>query len=295
MHLLAAHGLTRRFGRHTAVDHLEFDLPPGSVSVLCGANGAGKSTSLRLLLGLLPATAGHATVLGVDHRHLGPAVWARIGYVAEDVVQSANLTVDGLLSRWRALYPRWDRGRERRVVEAFELPRRQRLQALSRGQRMKAHIASVLPYRPELLVLDEPFSGLDLLTRDQVLRQLVDLVAQEGTSVLVSSHEISDVETLADRLLWIDRGRLLLHEETESLRARFRRVVLPFGDAPGHAWQTARSDDGSVSYIEPCFEANRSPAEAGVSAMPLRDIYLALVREPAARRRGAHAPPVITS
>ncbi|WP_221031200.1 ABC transporter ATP-binding protein [Actomonas aquatica] len=277
---LTAHQLTRRFGRYTAVAQFSGHFPAGSVSVICGANGAGKTTALRLMLGLLPASYGHATIFGVDHRQLGPREWARIGYVSEDLQHHRALTVDTLLARWRSLYPQWDRQLERRIVDALELPRHQRLTTLSRGQRMKAHLASVLPYRPELLVLDEPFSGLDLVTRDQVVQQLVDLVAEDGTTVLVSSHEISDVETLADRLLWIRRGHLRLETEIESLRARFRRVTQPFGEPPPHVWQVQRHEDGSVSYIDPQFDPATSPPEATATALPLRDIYLALVRGP---------------
>ena len=279
MNAIETSGLTKRFWRHRAVDNLSLAIPTGTVNVLIGANGAGKTTLLKLLLNLHRPSEGSATVLGTDSRRLNPDLLRRIGYVSENMKQPDGLTVAGLMAYWRPLYPQWDRALETRLLRDFDLPPDRKLSNLSRGMAMKAAIASVLAYRPELLVLDEPFSGLDPLTRHQVIEGLVDRVSAEGCTVLVSSHEIAEVDSLADRLLWLDRGRLQLAEDAESLRARFRRIELLGTDSPvpDHAWQVQR-DAGITRYIDPAFDAAITPTEARVSPMPLREIFVALLR-----------------
>ncbi|MBL9205583.1 MAG: ABC transporter ATP-binding protein [Opitutaceae bacterium] len=278
MNALEARGLTKTFFRTVAVNAVSLALPQGSVNVLVGANGAGKTTLLRVLLNLLAPTAGESTVLGESSRRLGPAQWRRIGFVAEETVQPAT-TVGGLLDAWRALYPTWDRDLENKLVREFELPLDRALKALSRGMRMKAQLLSVLPYRPELLVLDEPFGGLDPLVREQVVQGVLELVSAEGCTVLVSSHDIVEVETLADRILWMERGALRLVEEADSLRTRFRRVEIAAPESPPpHAWAVDRLG-GSVRYIDPQFDPGRLPAGANVEPMTLREIFLALLRQ----------------
>jgi ABC-2 type transport system ATP-binding protein len=235
MNAIESRGLSKHFHRTVAVNNVSLDLPRGSVNVLVGANGAGKTTWLRLLLNLLAPTSGEATVLGVPSRRLGPAEWRRIGFIAEE----------------------------------------------TRGMRMKAQLLSVLPYRPELLVLDEPFGGLDPLVREQVVEGVLELVSAEGCTVLVSSHDIVEVETLADRILWMDRGALRLVEEAESLRARFRRVEVTSSETPPvQAWAVDRLG-GSIRYIDPQFDPGRLPPGAQAEPMSLREIFLALLRQPA--------------
>ncbi len=280
MNAIETTGLTKRFWRHRAVDDLSLTIPAGTVNVLIGANGAGKTTTLQLLLNLLRPSAGRATVLGADSRRLSPAVLQRIGYVSENPRQPDGLTVAGLMAWWRPLYPNWDRTLEARLLADFDLPPERKLSQLSRGMAMKAALASALAYRPELLVLDEPFSGLDPLTRDQVIEGLVERVSAEGCTVLVSSHEIAEVETLADRILWLDQGSLRLDEAADSLRARFRQIELPDESAPTptHAIQVQRAA-GFTRYVDPQFAATVLPANATAYPMPLRDIFVALLRQ----------------
>lgn len=280
MNAIESRGLSKHFHRTVAVNNVSLDLPRGSVNVLVGANGAGKTTWLRLLLNLLAPTSGEATVLGVPSRRLGPAEWRRIGFIAEETRHPGH-TVRGLLEAWRPLYPTWDRDLEQKLAHQFELPLDRPLKALSRGMRMKAQLLSVLPYRPELLVLDEPFGGLDPLVREQVVEGVLELVSAEGCTVLVSSHDIVEVETLADRILWMDRGALRLVEEAESLRARFRRVEVASSETPPvQAWAVDRLG-GSIRYIDPQFDPGRLPPGAQAEPMSLREIFLALLRQPA--------------
>lgn len=280
MPIIETHNLSRRFFRTTALRDVDLTIEPGTVNVLIGANGAGKTTLLKLLMNLISPSSGRATVFGVDSRKLGPEQFARIGYASENLKHPDELTVQGLLDTWRPLYPKWDRTLEKRLLQEFDLPPTRKLTKLSRGMLMKASLLSILPYRPELIVLDEPFSGLDPLVRDQVVQGMLELVSEEGCTVLVSSHEISEVETLADNLIWLDHSELKLAEAADSLRARFRKVELndPSQSAPDHAWSITQ-EGGMTRYIDTAFDSASLPVGAGAQPMPLREIFVELLRQ----------------
>ena len=203
---------------------------------MLGPNGAGKSTALKIALNLLRPSTGHVEILGVDSRKIGPAQLARIGYVAEGMELPDWMTVDQFLAWCRPLYPKWDTDLERSLRQQFALPGDRKLKHLSRGQRMKAALIAALAYRPELLVLDEPFSGLDPLVRDEFITGLLELAGGEGFSVVLSSHDIEEVDRLADHVVLLNHGAVVLDEDAEPLLARHRRVeiLLPpdFGALP---------------------------------------------------------------
>src|SRR6188474_852043 len=174
MNIIETQNLTRRFGRMEAVHELNLAVPTGSVFALLGPNGAGKTTTLKLLMNLLPATAGSARVLGVDSRKLGERELAQIGYVSENQKLPEWMTVRQLLDYCRPFYPSWDPALEAKLLTQFDLPSERKLKQLSRGMKMKAALLSTLAYRPKLLVLDEPFSGLDPVVRDDFTRGLLE-------------------------------------------------------------------------------------------------------------------------
>ncbi len=280
MPIIETHQLSRRFFRTTALQDVDLTIEPGTVNVLIGANGAGKTTLLKLLMNLISPSAGHATVMGVDSRRLGPDQFSRIGYASENLKHPDGLNVQGLLDTWRPLYPRWDRALEKRLLAEFELPADRKLTQFSRGMLMKASLLSILPYRPEVIVLDKSFSGLDPLVRDQVVQGLLELVSEEGCTVLVSSHEISEVETFTDNLIWLNRGSLQLTEAADSLRARFRKVEVNDSShsAPDHAWSITQ-ESGMTRYIDSSFDSASLPAGAIAQPMPLREIFVELLRQ----------------
>ncbi len=224
MNIIETHQLTRRYGRTEAVHELNLTVPTGSVFALLGPNGAGKTTTLKVLMNLLAPTAGSARVLGVDSRRLGERERAQIGYVSENQEMPVWMTVRQLLDYCRPFYPTWDRALEATLMKQFDLPEDRKLSHLSRGMLMKAALLSSLAYRPKLLVLDEPFSGLDALVRDEFIKGVLEVSAQGEWTVVVSSHDIDEVDRLADRVAMLDAGRLRLHETTEALFGRFRRV-----------------------------------------------------------------------
>lgn len=228
--IIETENLTKRFARHGAVDGIALCVPQGAAVALIGANGAGKTTTLRMLMNILRPDGGKATVLGVDSRALGAADYARIGYVSENQKLPDGLTVGQFFDYLRPLYPTWDRTLETSVRAQFELPADRKLSKLSHGMRMKACLAAVLPYRPELLVLDEPLSGLDPLVRDEVMEGLLANMGE--TTLLISSHELAEIEGFASHIAFMDKGRLAFQDNMEAINGRFRDVTAAFASEP---------------------------------------------------------------
>ena len=204
--------LTRRFGRTEAVNGLNLQVPAGSIFALLGPNGAGKTTTLKVLMNLVRATRGRATVLGVDSRRLGPREFQRIGYVSENQRLPEWMTPGQLFDYCRPFYPSWDNALQAKLESDLGLTSRAPLRTLSRGTRMKAALLASLAYRPDLVVLDEPFTGLDPLVRDELVRGLLEVSGERPWTVLISSHDIDEVERLADWVGFIKDGRLLFAE-----------------------------------------------------------------------------------
>ena len=290
MNIIETHQLSRRFGRTEAVHDLDLAVPAGSVCALLGPNGAGKTTTIKLLMNLLEATGGQSCILGVESRRLGPAQLAQIGYVSENQQQPGWMTVRQLLDYCRPFYPSWDRDLERRLLEHFALPEQRRLRELSRGMLMKAALLSSLAYRPRLLVLDEPFSGLDALVREELVRGLLEVAAGEDWTVLVSSHDIDEVERLCDRVAVLQQGRLRFNEPAEALLSRFRRVEVQGAAetaSPAAGWLEWARAGGLVSFVDPNYAGDatewgwreRLPgATMTARPMSLREIFLTLAR-----------------
>jgi ABC-2 type transport system ATP-binding protein len=214
----------KRFGRFEAVEDLSLRVPEGSVFALIGPNGAGKSTTIRLLMNILRPDRGEITVLGTPSSRLGPSDFQRIGYVSESQKLPEALTLAQYFEYLRSLYPAWDRALEKRLCEQFELPPSRRIRHLSHGMRMKALLVGALAFRPKLLVLDEPLSGLDTLVRDEVVDGLLQQAAE--TTILISSHELAEIESFTTHVAFMQNGRLLLQEAIENLQARFRAVCV---------------------------------------------------------------------
>jgi len=219
--------LTRRFGRLEAVSGLNLRVPAGSIFALIGPNGAGKTTAIKLLLNLLRPTRGQALVLGTDARRLGPRELARIGYVSENQRLPEWMTPSQLIAYVKPLYPTWDDALCGKLRQDLALTTETPLLSLSRGTRMKVALLISLAYRPELIVLDEPFTGLDPLVRDELIRALLELTGEHHWTTLISSHDIDEVERLADSIAFIDNGRILF---TESVQALIEQHHLPLRD-----------------------------------------------------------------
>jgi ABC-2 type transport system ATP-binding protein len=214
--------VAKRFGRFEAIEDLSLRVPEGAVFALIGANGTGKTTTIRMLMNILRPDRGDITVLGTPSRRLGPADFQRIGYVSESQRLPDALSLAQYFDYLRKLYPAWDRALERALCEQFELPPARKIRHLSHGMRMKALLVGALAYRPKLLVLDEPLSGLDTLVRDELVNGLLQQAAD--TTILISSHELSEIESFTTHVAFLQNGRLLLQEAIETLQRRFRTV-----------------------------------------------------------------------
>jgi ABC-2 type transport system ATP-binding protein len=286
-------GLSRTFRRVEAVQGLDLQVPAGSIFALIGPNGAGKTTTIKLLMNLVRPTGGVARVLGVDARRLGVAELQRIGYVSENQRLPDWMTVDQLLAYCRPFYATWDEALSAKLRRDLALTSQVRLRHQSRGTRTKAALLASLAYRPELVVLDEPFTGLDPVVRDELIRALLEMPGAGPFTVLVSSHDVEEIERLADWVGFMSDGRLLLAEPVASLLERFRmvEVVAHMGDAPslppiegwvpqGRAGRTLRFIDSE--HRGPDAEArivSRFPGAAvRTSPLSLREIFIALAR-----------------
>ncbi len=304
MNIIETNQLTRRYWRTEALRGLTLAVPSGSVFALLGANGAGKTTAIKVLMNFLPPTAGEARVLGVDSRRLGEHERAQIGYVSENQKLPLWMTVRQLLDYCRPFYPTWDPALENKLLAQFDLPESRKLKNLSRGMLIKAALLSSLAYRPKLLVLDEPFSGLDPLARDDFVRGVLEASELGDWTVFVSSHDIEEVERLADNIALLEAGRLRFSETTESLLGRFRRMEVTQSGAPAQlaapppGWLELEQTGGLVRFVESQYarEATERACrerfpEAAVTAQPmtLREIFVTLARESRNQPKGAAA------
>jgi ABC-2 type transport system ATP-binding protein len=289
-----ATGLSKRFGKALVLDGLDFEVPEGSVFGLIGPNGAGKTTTIKIMMNILQPTSGRMEVLGLDSRRLGPHDLTKIGYVSENQEMPAWMTVRYLLAYLKPFYPTWDDARAAELVRGFELPPDRQLRHLSRGMWMKAALASSLAYRPRLLVLDEPFSGLDPLVREDLIGGLIASASE--TTILLSSHDLGDIESFASHIGYLDAGRLRFSEEMTSLAARFREIEVTLNAAGSIAaqsdwpkeWLRRESTPARVRFVDSRFHHERTTVEIhrafggvqqiSVQAMPLRAIFVTLAR-----------------
>ena len=221
--IVEAHHVAKRFGRFEAIEDLSMSVPEGAVFALIGANGTGKTTTIRMLMNILRPDRGDIAMLGTPSRDLGPQDFQRIGYVSESQRLPGALTLAQYYDYLRRLYPAWDRTLENELCALFELPPTRKIRHLSHGMRIKALLVGALAFRPKLLVLDEPLSGLDTLVRDEVVNGLLQQAAD--TTILISSHELAEIESFTTHVAFMQNGRLLIQEAIESLQTRFREVT----------------------------------------------------------------------
>jgi ABC-2 type transport system ATP-binding protein len=289
---IATRALSKRYRRTTALNDVSLEVPLGSTYALVGANGAGKTTLIKLLMNILPLSSGEATVLGVPSSAVAGGVFERIAYVSENQELPESMTVKAFLAYVRGFYPQWDTALEGQLLREFGLPLDRKLKALSRGMKMKTALVSVLAYRPALIVLDEPFSGLDPLVRDEFIQSLVERSGQ--TTILISSHDLTEIESFATHVGYLESGRLLFSEPMTALAARFRAVEVEMSDdsAAKHdgmpsTWLQVKRDGNVLRFVDSQFgESTQAEleqrfgvnAKITLAAVPLRAIFLAVAR-----------------
>ena len=222
-------GLTKYFGTKPALDHLTVSIPRGCICGFLGRNGAGKTTAIKLLLGLMQPTVGSSAVLGRDSLDLSPALKARIGYVTEGHHLLGWMTIAALEKFQAPFFPnQWDPGFFGEMIDYFGLSPKQKIKHLSNGQRAQVSLALTLAPNPEVLIMDDPTLGLDPAIRRQFLEGMIHLIMKQGRTVLFSSHILADVERVCDRLLVLDHGVLRADCTLEQFRQSIRRVRVTF-------------------------------------------------------------------
>jgi ABC-2 type transport system ATP-binding protein len=224
--------LTKTFGGKRALDGVNLEVPRGSVFALLGPNGAGKTTTMKILLNLLWPTSGRVEVLGLDGMTRSREIRRRVGYQSELQTFYNRARVEEVIGLCRSLYPRWDSARVARYCDIFELPARGRVNGLSKGKLTLLGLVLAIGPDPDLLLMDEPFTGLDPLRRRQVLQLLVDEMAEGGRTVLVSSHQIQDMERIADRVAFMVRGRIILSRPVDDLLGEEKKIRVSFAGPP---------------------------------------------------------------
>ncbi len=221
---MAMQGVSKSLGGHQALRDIRWQVSPATITGLVGTNGAGKTTLLRLALGLLWPDAGVIRVLGMPLGRENAELRQRVGYVGADGQPLPALRVDEWTRYLRGMYRRWDDSVVRRLLAAMAIGGTRRIGTLSLGERSSLKMALAIAARPDLLLLDEPTNGLDVVVRAQMLKLVVDVAAREGTTVVLASHTLSDVERLADDLAILHEGRLLMAGRLDDLKARVRRI-----------------------------------------------------------------------
>ena len=284
--------LTVRYGRKTAVDGVTVMVPKGSIYALLGRNGAGKSSLVRCLVGQQKPAAGAVEIFGEDVWKRRAPLMERIGVVSEEADAPPEMRVDQLAAFSRSLYSRWDQAAFDDRLRRFVIAPRAKYGDLSKGQKKQVSLALALAMSPELVVLDDPTLGLDVVARKSLFEEVIAEMADRGITVLVTTHDLGGVEAIADRVgILAGGGRLVLDEEMEALKSRFRRVRFAKPAAAlggGNLRTTAVRSWGAgteavvMNYDELAFERFRSTSDvsaAEVTPMSLEDIFIAVTGE----------------
>jgi ABC-2 type transport system ATP-binding protein len=230
--VIEAHGLTRFFGRKCAVDSLSFRVPRGSVFAFIGRNGAGKTTTIRMILGLLEPTRGSSVILDCDSAALAPETRARIGYMAEGHPVYGWMRVGQYADFQKSFYSHWNQGIFAAVIDYFAIDPRTKAGHLSHGQRAGLHLAMTLAIEPEVLMLDDPATGLDPAARRSLLEAMIYFTRSRERTIFFSTHLLDDVERVADHVAILDYSVLRACASVDTFRDRVRRLVVRFPAEP---------------------------------------------------------------
>lgn len=286
---IETHGLTKRYRRQKVVDSLDLKVPAGSIYAFLGHNGAGKTTTIRMLLNLLPTSSGSAEVLGRPSRKLRERDLEQVGYVTDNHPLPQWMRVGQLLRYLQPLYPTWDVAFEKELLKLFALDESPKIRQLSRGMKMKVALVAALAYRPKVLLMDEPFSGLDPGVREDLVQGLLSLGGEDGCTIFLSSHDVEEVERIADWVGIVHEGGLVLEESVESLQQRFRQIDLDLTKKPSPPevaeWWRWEATARRASFVDTAYDAEETAAQVAAlfpeaslteSPMSLREIYLAV-------------------
>jgi ABC-2 type transport system ATP-binding protein len=274
--------LTVRYGRSVAVDNVSLHVDRGVVYALLGRNGAGKSSLIRCLLGQRQADRGSLRLFGDDVWRRRTALMDRVGVVSEEADAPPEMSVGALARFCGRLYSRWDQQAFEARMRAFGVPLPSRFGTLSKGQKKQVSLALALAMSPDLIILDDPTLGLDVVARKALFEEVISELADRGTNVFLATHDLAGVETFADRVGVLKHGRLVLDEEVDALKSRFRRIRFAARPAPLESVITRSWGSGAEAivsnYDDISFERYRASA-AEIAPMSLEEIFLAVSGE----------------
>ncbi|HVS30589.1 MAG TPA: ABC transporter ATP-binding protein [Thermoanaerobaculia bacterium] len=282
-HAIAANGVTVRYGRKVAVDDLTLRVPTGSVYALLGRNGAGKSSLVRCLLGQRKSEAGNVTLLGMDVWSERQRLMDLVGVVPEDSDAPPQMTVRELAAFCARVYSRWQGVTFDECLDRFSISTTARFGELSKGHKKGVMLAVALAMSPEILVLDDPTLGLDVVARRSLFDEVIGEMAERGITTLITTHDLGGIEALADRVAIMKDGRIVLEEETEALKNRFRRIR--FAAAPvalsNLATAAVRSWGSGTEAIVSNYDERTSERfpHAEISPLSLEEIFIAVSGE----------------
>ena len=292
--VIKINNLVCQFGSTRAVNGISLEIEESSICALLGPNGAGKSSVIKSLMGLYPQYSGQIKTLSRDSKKLSTIELQNIGYVSEDQKLPGWMTVSNLMQYCKALYPSWDQEFNGSLIQQFDLPRSQKIAQLSRGMKMKAALIASISYRPKLLILDEPFSGLDPEVREEVIDGILSLTEQEQWTVLLTSHDLEEVERLADQIMIIKSGEVLMDEKVDPLQESFRSIQvnlkspIPNKEEFPKNWLQPKSNSHFLEFIHKNTEGINLESEITnkfgeitsitSEAVGLREIYLAITK-----------------
>lgn len=232
---IRTHDLTKQYGQTVAVNRLNLEVKKGSITALVGPNGAGKSTTIKMLLGLASPTSGWAEVLGYDPGREPVKVRSRVGFVPESESLYGYMTADDLFRFCSQLHDRWDASLVDEYVERFGLPRNKRIKDFSKGMKAQLTLITALAHHPELLILDEPFNGLDPIVTRHFLEAVLDEVSRRGQTVVIATHLLFQMERVADTVCLMDRGKLIMSRSMDEIKLNEKKVRIAFQvDPPEH-------------------------------------------------------------
>lgn len=280
-----------RYGRKVAVDGVTMQIPKGSVYALLGRNGAGKSSLVRCLLGQIRSDQGSVSILGEDAWTRRAQLMQRVAVVSEESDAPPEMSVTALARFCGSLYEKWDQASLETRLRAFDIPLPSRFGSLSKGQKKQVSLALALAMSPEVIVLDDPTLGLDVVARKSLFEEVIADLADRGTTMLITTHDLGGIEMFADRVGILKDGRLVLDEEVEALKSRFRRIrfasqpaaldSVPLKTAQLRSWGSGAEAIVS-NYDDLVFERLRGTAGFGaseVAAMTLEEIFIAVSGE----------------
>ena len=245
--MLKIRNLTKKFGDFTALDDLSMTVPKGAVYGLVGPNGAGKSTAIRHLTGVYRPDKGEITLEGAPI-YENPAAKARIGYIPDDIFYFPSASLEEMRSFYRGVYPNFDDDLFNRLFDIFQLPRKSPIRRFSKGMQKQAAFHLSICTRPELLILDEPVDGLDPVMRRQVMSLILSDVAQNGTTVLISSHNLRELEDICDHVGIMDHGKMLLERSLADMQGNTVKLQLA-GDVPEGLQILHESESGKLKTL----------------------------------------------